>query len=103
MQVVVSLRGRNHDNAGTGDGLEHVTNVVASTPGNSGVFTVRRRYEGAVHVCEILAASNVAAVDERRLASSLMIDGDRRGAADRSKEIWQLLTPEVWYRQQGDI
>lgn len=32
-----------------------------------------------------------------------MIDADRRGAADRSKEIWQLLTLEVWYRQQrGD-
>jgi asparagine synthase (glutamine-hydrolysing) len=30
-----------------------------------------------------------------------MIDDDRRGAADRSKEIWQLLTLEVWYRQQG--
>jgi asparagine synthase (glutamine-hydrolysing) len=29
-----------------------------------------------------------------------MIDQDRRGAADRSKEIWQLLTLEVWYRQQ---
>jgi asparagine synthase (glutamine-hydrolysing) len=31
-----------------------------------------------------------------------MIDDDRRGAADRSKEIWQLLTLEVWYRQQDD-
>jgi asparagine synthase (glutamine-hydrolysing) len=32
-----------------------------------------------------------------------MIDADRRGLADRSKEIWQLLTLEVWYRQQdGD-
>jgi hypothetical protein len=32
-----------------------------------------------------------------------MIDDDRRGAADWSKEIWQLLTLEVWYRQQrGD-
>ena len=31
-----------------------------------------------------------------------MIDDDRRGAADRSKEIWQLLTLEVWYRQQGE-
>jgi asparagine synthase (glutamine-hydrolysing) len=30
-----------------------------------------------------------------------MIDEDRRGAADRSKEIWQLLTLELWYRQQG--
>jgi asparagine synthase (glutamine-hydrolysing) len=30
-----------------------------------------------------------------------MIDDDRRGAADRSKEIWQLLTLEVWYRQQA--
>jgi asparagine synthase (glutamine-hydrolysing) len=30
-----------------------------------------------------------------------MIDNDRRGAADRSKEIWQLLTLELWYRQQG--
>jgi asparagine synthase (glutamine-hydrolysing) len=30
-----------------------------------------------------------------------MIDDDRRGAADRSKEIWQLLTLELWYRQQG--
>jgi asparagine synthase (glutamine-hydrolysing) len=30
-----------------------------------------------------------------------MIDDDRRGTADRSKEIWQLLTLEVWYRQQG--
>src|SRR5262249_4685562 len=30
-----------------------------------------------------------------------MIDDDRRGAADRSKEIWQLLTLEFWYRQQG--
>jgi asparagine synthase (glutamine-hydrolysing) len=30
-----------------------------------------------------------------------MIDDDRRGAVDRSKEIWQLLTLEVWYRQQG--
>jgi asparagine synthase (glutamine-hydrolysing) len=31
-----------------------------------------------------------------------MIDDDRRGAADRSKEIWQLLTLELWYRQQSD-
>jgi asparagine synthase (glutamine-hydrolysing) len=31
-----------------------------------------------------------------------MIDADRRGLADRSKEIWQLLTLEVWYRQQDD-
>ena len=31
-----------------------------------------------------------------------MIDDDRRGAADRSKENWQLLTLEVWYRQQGE-
>jgi asparagine synthase (glutamine-hydrolysing) len=30
-----------------------------------------------------------------------MIYDDRRGAADRSKEIWQLLTLEVWYRQQS--
>jgi asparagine synthase (glutamine-hydrolysing) len=30
-----------------------------------------------------------------------MIDVDRRGMADRSKEIWQLLTLELWYRQQG--
>jgi len=30
-----------------------------------------------------------------------MIGDDRRGAADRSKEIWQLLTLEVWHRQQG--
>jgi asparagine synthase (glutamine-hydrolysing) len=30
-----------------------------------------------------------------------MIDADRRGLADRSKEIWQLLTLELWYRQQG--
>ncbi len=29
-----------------------------------------------------------------------LIDEDRRGAADRSKEIWQLLTLETWYRQQ---
>jgi asparagine synthetase B (glutamine-hydrolysing) len=29
-------------------------------------------------------------------------DDDRRGAADRSKEIWHLLTPEGWYRQQGE-
>jgi asparagine synthase (glutamine-hydrolysing) len=29
-----------------------------------------------------------------------MIDHDRRGAADRSKEIWQLLTLELWYREQ---
>jgi asparagine synthase (glutamine-hydrolysing) len=29
-----------------------------------------------------------------------MIDADRRGAADRSKEIWQLLTLELWYQQQ---
>jgi asparagine synthase (glutamine-hydrolysing) len=29
-----------------------------------------------------------------------MIDDDRRGAVDRSKEIWQLLTLELWYRQQ---
>jgi len=31
-----------------------------------------------------------------------MIDDDRRGAADRSKEIWQLLTLESWYQQQAD-
>ena len=30
-----------------------------------------------------------------------MIDDDRRGAEDRSKEIWQLLTLELWYRQQS--
>jgi asparagine synthase (glutamine-hydrolysing) len=30
-----------------------------------------------------------------------MIDDDRRGAADHSKEIWQLLTLEVWYREQA--
>jgi asparagine synthase (glutamine-hydrolysing) len=38
-------------------------------------------------------------VDKRMVRT--MIDDDRRGAADRSKEIWQLLTLEIWYRQQG--
>jgi asparagine synthase (glutamine-hydrolysing) len=28
-----------------------------------------------------------------------LIDEDRSGATDRSKEIWQLLTLEVWYQQ----
>ncbi len=29
-----------------------------------------------------------------------LIDEDRRGTADRSKEIWQLLTLETWYQRQ---
>jgi asparagine synthase (glutamine-hydrolysing) len=29
-----------------------------------------------------------------------MIDDDRRGLSDRSKELWQLLTLEFWYQQQ---
>ena len=29
-----------------------------------------------------------------------MLESDRRGAADKSKEIWQLLTLETWLRQQ---
>jgi asparagine synthase (glutamine-hydrolysing) len=36
-----------------------------------------------------------------KLMVRTMIDDDRRGADDRSKEIWQLLTLEVWCRQQG--
>jgi asparagine synthase (glutamine-hydrolysing) len=28
-----------------------------------------------------------------------MIDEDRSGMTDRSKEIWQLLTLELWHRQ----
>ena len=36
-------------------------------------------------------------VDKTRVRS--MIDEDRVGAADWSKEIWQLLTLEEWYRQ----
>ena len=38
-------------------------------------------------------------VDKSRVRS--LIDEDRVGAADWSKEIWQLLTLEVWYRQQA--
>jgi len=30
-----------------------------------------------------------------------MVDEDRTGAADRSKEIWQLMTLESWLRQQS--
>jgi asparagine synthase (glutamine-hydrolysing) len=30
-----------------------------------------------------------------------MIDEDRRGLADRSKELWQLLTLECWYQQRA--
>jgi hypothetical protein len=30
-----------------------------------------------------------------------MIDDDRRGVGDQFMEIWQLLTLELWYRQQG--
>jgi asparagine synthase (glutamine-hydrolysing) len=30
-----------------------------------------------------------------------MIDEDRRGLADRSKELWQLLTLECWYQQSA--
>jgi asparagine synthase (glutamine-hydrolysing) len=30
-----------------------------------------------------------------------LIDDDRAGLADRSKEIWQLLTLELWHRQQS--
>jgi asparagine synthase (glutamine-hydrolysing) len=30
-----------------------------------------------------------------------MVDEDRAGTADRSKEIWQLMTLESWLRQQG--
>jgi len=30
-----------------------------------------------------------------------MVDDDRTGAADRSKEIWQLMTLESWLRQQS--
>jgi asparagine synthase (glutamine-hydrolysing) len=36
-------------------------------------------------------------VDKSRVRS--MIDEDRVGVADWSKEIWQLLTLEEWYRQ----
>jgi hypothetical protein len=31
---------------------------------------------------------------------SRMIDEDRRGVADKAKEIWQLLTLETWLRSQ---
>jgi asparagine synthase (glutamine-hydrolysing) len=30
-----------------------------------------------------------------------MIDEDRSGVTDRSKEIWQLMTLETWLEQQG--
>jgi asparagine synthase (glutamine-hydrolysing) len=30
-----------------------------------------------------------------------MVDDDRAGTADRSKEIWQLMTLESWLRQQS--
>ena len=30
-----------------------------------------------------------------------LIDSDRVGAADRSKEIWQLLTLETWFQRAG--
>jgi hypothetical protein len=30
-----------------------------------------------------------------------MIDDDRGGVRDQFMEIWQLLTLELWYRQQG--
>jgi asparagine synthase (glutamine-hydrolysing) len=29
----------------------------------------------------------------------LLVDADRRGVEDKSKEIWQLLTLELWYRE----
>ena len=29
-----------------------------------------------------------------------MVDEDRAGTADRSKEIWQLMTLETWLQQQ---
>jgi hypothetical protein len=31
-----------------------------------------------------------------------MIDEDRSGMTDRSKEIWQLLTLDLWLRQSMD-
>ena len=32
-----------------------------------------------------------------------MIDEDRSGMTDRSKEIWQLLTLELWHRQAMNV
>ncbi len=37
-----------------------------------------------------------------RAAVRQMIDDDRAGVEDRSKEIWQLLTLETWWTQQGE-
>jgi asparagine synthase (glutamine-hydrolysing) len=34
-----------------------------------------------------------------RTAVSTLVDEDRSGREDRSKQIWQLLTLEYWYRQ----
>jgi len=36
-----------------------------------------------------------------KTAVRALIDDDRSGVADRSKEIWQLLTLELWHRQQS--
>jgi len=36
-----------------------------------------------------------------KAAVRTLIDDDRSGVADRSKEIWQLLTLELWHRQQS--
>ena len=38
-----------------------------------------------------------------RTAVRQMIDNDRAGVEDRSKEIWQLLTLETWWSQQGEV
>jgi asparagine synthase (glutamine-hydrolysing) len=37
----------------------------------------------------------------RRPAVEAMVAEDRRGTADRSKEIWQLLTLELWWREHS--
>jgi asparagine synthase (glutamine-hydrolysing) len=37
----------------------------------------------------------------RRPAVERLVEDDRTGREDRSKQIWQLLTLELWYRQMG--
>ena len=37
----------------------------------------------------------------RPTALDRLIEAERAGREDNAKQIWQLLTLEVWYRQQG--
>jgi len=47
----------------------------------------------------LLGGELVASGVLRRAPLAQLVDDDRTGRADRSKQVWQLLTTELWYRQ----